>query len=80
MEVCLCVCVCVFMCVSVCPFHITPSDTLSYSALKCDWYKRILFRNGELSLPWPGVAARCWQGRGMGGQDGLRADADEGRS
>ncbi len=38
--------------------------------------QEILFRNGELSLLWPGVAARCRRGRGTGGEDGLRADAD----
>jgi hypothetical protein len=38
--------------------------------------EKILFRNGELTLLWPDVAARCRWGRGMVGQDGLRADAD----
>jgi hypothetical protein len=42
----------------------------------CSVMKNILFLNGELSLLWPGVAARCRRGRGMGGQGGLRADAD----
>jgi hypothetical protein len=31
--------------------------------------KKNLFRNGELSLLWPDVAARCRRARGMGGQD-----------
>jgi hypothetical protein len=40
---------------------------------------KILFHNGELNLLWlvsDSVAARCRRGRGMGGQDGLLADAD----
>ena len=37
---------------------------------------KILFRNWELSLVWSVVAARCRWGLGMGGQGGLRANAD----
>ena len=33
----------------------------------CSVMKNILFLNGELSLLWPGVAACCRRGRGMGG-------------
>ena len=36
----------------------------------------ILFRNGDLIRPSPGRGGRCGRGRGMGGQDGLRAGAD----
>ena len=39
-------------------------------------YRKILFRNGELSHLWPGVAARCRRGRGMDGQYGILADVD----
>jgi hypothetical protein len=37
--------------------------------------EKILFRNGELNLLVPGSGCHR-RGRGMGGQDGLRADAD----
>ena len=40
---------------------------------------KILFHNWELNLLWlvsDSVAASCRRGRGMGGQDGLLADAD----
>ena len=37
--------------------------------------ENILFRNGELNLLVPGSGCHR-RGRGMGGQDGLRADAD----
>eukprot|EP00802_Teleaulax_amphioxeia_P011998 Tamp_12036.p3 GENE.Tamp_12036~~Tamp_12036.p3 ORF type:complete len:121 (-),score=7.95 Tamp_12036:837-1199(-) len=37
---------------------------------------KILFRYGELIRLSPGGGGRCGRGRGMGGQDGLRAGAD----
>jgi hypothetical protein len=37
---------------------------------------KILFRNGELSLLWSVVAARCRWGLVMVGQGSLRANAD----
>ena len=38
--------------------------------------RKILFRYGELIRLSPGGGGRCGRGRGMGGQDGLRAGAD----
>ena len=38
--------------------------------------KKILFRYGDLTGLSPGGGGRCGRGRGMGGQDGLRAGAD----
>ena len=38
--------------------------------------EKILFRNGDLIRLSPGRGGRCGRGRGMGGQDGLRAGAD----
>ena len=39
-------------------------------------YQKILFRYGDLTGLSPGGGGRCGRGRGMGGQDGLRAGAD----
>ena len=51
------------------------TDAQMYYMTRCI-YSKILFRYGELIWLSPGGGGRCGRGRGMDGQDGLRAGAD----
>ena len=59
---------------SCCSF--TYFESLMIASIIKHQVKKILFRYGDLIRLSPGRGGRCGRGRGMGGQDGLRAGAD----